>query len=381
MLDLKNYISDLTDTMRIAYCDHSFHSKTASTQFLPEILRRRVGAQVDFFWDSSWEGGAPVIFSQLLGYDLIILFQSIPSGLPSCVARSHANVILIPMLDQLGIARGPLFNLDSFWKPFRGSKVLSFSTAVNAIATSNGIASKYFQYMPDVSGCSQVVPGDYCLSDGLRVFFWLRRPADISCAAVATLLSAIPNGYSIHIHLAVDPGETTLTEQDVRSAFPRSGCRSITISRWLDKKSDLVDIVHQSDVFIGPRLEEGIGQAFLEALAAGLCIVAPNNGTMNEYLINGVNGLLYDPSQPAPLNFEDISLIRRNTLHTAKVLSRAWKANEDRLVDYLLKPSAEFYHAAHKYHGIHYGEKASNRARIMRLLRRAKSLLSAGFGY
>lgn len=381
MLNLRNYTSDLIDIMRIAYCDHSFHSKTASTQFLPEILRRRVGSQVDFFWDSSWEGGPPVHFSQLLDYDVIILFQSVPYGLPDCVARRHKNVILIPMLDQLGIARGPLFNLDSFWRPFRGSKVLSFSTAVNAVATSNGIASKYFQYMPDIPVSSQVVPSEQCFSDGLRVFYWLRRPADISCAAVSILLSAIPNGYSIHIHLAVDPGEMTLTDQDVRNAFSSFSCRSITVTRWLDKKSDLIDIVHQSDVFIAPRLEEGIGQAFLEALAAGLCIVAPNNGTMNEYLIHGVNGLLYDPSRPVPLNFDNISLIRRNAFHTAKALARAWKAHEDRLVDYVLKPSVEFYHATHKYYGIHCGEKAFNRAVIMKLFRRVKRFLPTGVGY
>jgi hypothetical protein len=104
-----------------------------------------MGHTVDYFWDSGWEGGDPIRFSQLKAYDAIIIFQAIPQGLPNCVAKHHPNVTFIPMLDQFGIAKGPLFNLRRVWSPFHGSKVLSFSKAVHAIATSNGIASMHCQ--------------------------------------------------------------------------------------------------------------------------------------------------------------------------------------------------------------------------------------------
>ena len=137
--------------MKIAYCDHSYHQKTQSTLFLPKLLLKN-GHNVQFFWDSKWDGGAPVRFQQLQEFDAIIIFQAIPHGLPRCVAKSHPNVIFVPMLDQFGIAKGPLFDLSRLWKPFHGSKILSFSKAIHAIAISNGIASTYCQYMPPSIG-------------------------------------------------------------------------------------------------------------------------------------------------------------------------------------------------------------------------------------
>ena len=107
----------------------------------------------------------------------------------------------IPMLDQLGIALGPLFNLSSFWKPFRGSKVLSFSTAINAIAISNGIASEYFQYMPDYNKQLITKVKQYKSEQPFKVFYWMRKPSDLPPSVISVLLSDIPNKYSIHIHL------------------------------------------------------------------------------------------------------------------------------------------------------------------------------------
>ena len=50
----------------------------------------------------------------------------------------------------------------------------------------------------------------------------------------------------------------------------------------------------RANVYFAPRLEEGIGQTFLEAIRWGRCVVAADNRTINEYIIHGVNGLLYD---------------------------------------------------------------------------------------
>lgn len=352
--------------MNIAYCDHSYHLKTRSTLFLPNLLESN-GHAVEYFWDYSWEGGPPVRFGQLKAYDAIVIFQAIPQGLPTCVAKHHDNVTLIPMLDQFGIAKGPLFDLRRLWSPFHGSKVLSFSTAVHAIATSNGIASMHCKYMPPRIDLNVDV-GMHRTRDSLHVFFWARRPSEISIDMVGRLLADIQGELTLHVHLSADPGEVGISEDEVRSALPY--CQSLTISHWLENKEDIMQIVNDCDVYIAPRLEEGIGQSFLEALSAGLCIVAPNNGTMNEYLIDGVNGILYNPCDFEPLKLTDIRSIRKNARQTAEQMQKNWETDQYRLVNYILRPSLECYGEQHIYHGIQKDKFIAVPFGIKRLLKR-----------
>ncbi|MEA5442685.1 glycosyltransferase family 4 protein [Cyanobium gracile] len=352
--------------MKIAYCDHSYHQKTRSTLFLPNLLASK-GHTVDYFWDSGWEGGAPVQFSQLEAHDAIVIFQAIPQGLPNCVAKHHPNVTFIPMLDQFGIAKGPLFDLNRLWGPFHGSKVLSFSSAVHAIATSNGIASMHCKYMPAKAGSRSNVHR-HRTTDNLHAFFWARRPSEISIEMVGQLLGDHQAELNLHVHLSADPGEVETTEQDVRDAFP--DCQSLTISHWLESKEEVMQIIRDCDVYIAPRLEEGIGQSFLEALSAGICVVAPNNGTMNEYLVDGVNGMLYDPASPKPLIFTDIARIRENADRTAERLRMNWECDQEGVLGFILKLSSECYGEQHIYHGIQKDKSGAVPFRLKRDLKR-----------
>ena len=354
--------------MKIAYCGHSFHQKTKSTSFLTDLLTSN-GHSVEYYWDYSWEGGAPVRFKQLSSYDAVLIFQSIPHNLPSCIAKAHPNVTLIPMLDQFGIAKGPLFDLKKFWKPFRGSKVLSFSCAVHAIATSNGIASKRFQYMPAPSGNRQSI-AIHLNKDQNNIFFWARRPSEISMDTLEVLLSRLRDTVSIHVHLSADPGEVGINEIEAQTSL--RWCKNLKTTQWAETKEELMDMIKSCNVYIAPRLEEGIGQSFLEALSAGLCIVAPNNGTMNEYIINGVNGILYDPYNIKPLRLENIDILRENALLASRKLRESWEDDQERLVEYITRPSKEFYSETDKYHGVHHWSASSARAKLQRVLKLAK---------
>jgi glycosyltransferase involved in cell wall biosynthesis len=325
------------------------------------------GHTVDYFWDSGWDGGAPVRFSQLEADDAIVIFQAIPQGLPDCVAKHHPNVTFIPMLDQFGIAKGPLFDLRRLWSPFHGSKVLSFSAAVHAIATSNGVASMHCQYMPPKAGRSIDVDRHHS-RENLHAFFWARRPSEISIEMVGQLLCDHQAELTLHVHLSADPGEVETSEQDVRYAFPN--CQSLTISHWLESKEEIMKVIRDCDIYIAPRLEEGIGQSFLEALSAGLCVVAPNNGTMNEYLVDGVNGILYDPTSLKPLKFKDIARIRGNAHRTAEQLLMKWEDDQERVLGFILKPSSECYGEQHIYHGIQKDKSGAVPFRLKQTLKR-----------
>jgi glycosyltransferase involved in cell wall biosynthesis len=155
----------------------------------------------------------------------------------------------------------------------------------------------------------------------------------------------------------------------------------LTISQWVEKKEDIMAIIRDCDVYIAPRLEEGIGQSFLEALSAGLCVVAANNGTMNEYLVHGVNGILYNPSDMRPLKLTDIARIRENARRTAEELLMSWKHDQSRILDFILKPSSEFYGPQHIYQQTQKDISGTSplrlRLRLKRGLRRIKRKIRA----
>ena len=121
---------------------------------------------------------------------------------------------------------------------------------------------------------------------------------------------------SVHIHKSVDPEHTYRppSTDDVASY-------KITESEWLTDKSDYADLLRSADVFIAPRLYEGIGMSVLDAMANGLCVVAPNRATMNEYLQDGVTGILYEPKAPKRLDLSDWHSIGARGTHQLSVIA------------------------------------------------------------
>lgn len=316
---------------RIAYLDHSFHRTTKSTAFLPEILVRH-GHHVDFFWDDAWQGGAPVAWTDVCSYDVVIMFQSYCQPERRYFRQSHSNVVYIPMLDQFGIWQGPVFNLSAFWEPFQGSKVLNFSNAVHCMTTGFGVVSHFARYYQSIE---KTPPPP---SRGLHGFFWLRREQQLPWRVIRKLIENT-RFDSFHIHLANDPGTPSPelpTAEDVAK-------HRITTSVWFEKKADLNGMMARANVFFAPRLEEGIGQSFIEAMCRGQCVVAPNQGSMNEYILPGVNGLLYDNKNPQPLDFSrvhELGAEARNGALAGRVL---WEKGEAELVRFILTPSEALY--------------------------------------
>lgn len=320
-----------TQPVRIAFVDHSFHSKTLSTDFLPEVLRR-YGCVVDYFWDGTWNNEPSVQWQEVQEYDVVIMFQAFCQIENQYYRRIHPNVVFIPMLDQFGIWQGPLFNLTSYWEVFQGSKVLCFSNALHCMLTGFGIKSLFARYYPKV----QV---DNVISDsGLHGFFWLRREEQISWSTIRKLIGDTKFD-SFHIHLANDPGtpEPMLpTQEDIDR-------HNITFSTWFENKSDFNKVVNRANVFFAARMEEGIGQSFLEAMARGQCVVAPDEGTMNEYIIPGVNGLLYNSKRPESVDFSHVHKIGLQAKEGAAYGRVLWENSEKYIVEYILSTSETQY--------------------------------------
>lgn len=316
---------------RIAYLDHSFHRTTKSTQFLAELLVRH-GHDVTYFWDEAWQGGAPVPWSTVAAYDVVIMFQSYCTPEAKYFRLEHPNVIYIPMLDQFGIWQGPVFNLSTFWEPFQGSKVINFSSALHATTTAFGIASHFVRYYRPVPERQMVA------ADGLHGFFWLRRERELPWSLIRKLIANY-RFDSFHVHLATDPGFAPPTPPSLEDVERHR----ITTSTWFEHKSDFEAVMARANVYFAPRLEEGIGQSFLEAMARGQCVVAPDHGTMNEYIVHGVNGLLYDHRAPVPLDMLAANRMGEQARIGASFGRAMWEHSEAALIRFILTPSESIY--------------------------------------
>jgi len=62
------------------------------------------------------------------------------------------------------------------------------------------------------------------------------------------------------------------------------------------------------DIFLLPSRSEGFSLALLEAAAAKLPLIATNIAGTNEFIINGENGILFEPENPDELLNEIINL-------------------------------------------------------------------------
>lgn len=113
---------------------------------------------------------------------------------------------------------------------------------------------------------------------------------------------------------------------------------------------DLIAAYRSADAFIFPSTTETFGLVALEAMACRVPVIAARTGGVLDTVIDGVNGLYFDPDHPEEMG----DLVRRlranpdlreelaeNALRHA--LSRSWRATMDQLIDY--------YYMAIRVHG------------------------------
>jgi hypothetical protein len=169
--------------------------------------------------------------------------------------------------------------------------------------------------------------------DTLRGFLWYRR-RDIPPEA-AFALTAGTRFASIAIHDAPDPGHAAPLPD-----APPPHVGALVRTAWSPDGRAFAQALRDANVFFAPRPMEGIGLAFLEAMAAGLCVVAPDAPTMNEYISHGRNGLLHAPGSRAPLDFAHAREIGARARQDIAAGRARWEAAVPALLDFLATPTA-----------------------------------------
>ena len=304
--------------MRVLFIDLSYHKKTKSADFFLSLLRTHF--EVDtLYYDEMYKVAIPQ--SLLEQANLVIVWQAllarnqfVPPGKP-CV--------YVPMYDNL-------WGSIAQWKRIArsGTRIISFCEKVSAFAKRGGVADKNLlevRYAFDPKKFQNYAGDPDVLAVWERGFFGLREVKKL-----------FPPGFFKKIILFRRP-QPGLEYVPVCDADLRDYNITILDSDFLPEEEYLA-LLQEPGVYIAPRPKEGIGMSFLEQLAMGKCVIAHDDGTMNEYIRDGVNGFIRDFHQDKldPISKEDILRVRSNVVESAMDLYARWINDKDRIIPFLL---------------------------------------------
>ena len=231
----------------------------------------------------------------------------------------HPNVTFAPMYDAMW--RGGAFS----WKPsFNAAKILCFSWALRAEVMRRGAVHALVQYFPDPAGRPPRSP-DF---DTLHGFLWYRR-RDIPPETVFALTRARPS----------PPSPSTTRPTRAMTCLPgrrRRPCRPAAAQHLVGGWRRLRDSARRAPTSSSRRARwRASAWPSSKPWRRGLCVVARDAPTMNEYISHGRNGLLYAPDRVAPLDFttaRDLGAQARDSMRRGRA---RWDAGLPALLDFL----------------------------------------------
>ncbi|MGA2612711.1 MAG: glycosyltransferase [Spirochaetia bacterium] len=281
-----------------------------------DLLQRN--SQTVTISNNSWNtGDIPDLRNKDESFSAVVFFQLISPEMIDAVACK--NVIFVPMYDS--VAGNPV----SFWKSLweRNVRILNFSSTINNACKKLEIACKEVKYYPEPATSFEA-------TNEKRIFFW-QRGDSVSLEAVLALTGR--DVQSLHHHKALDPLQRN-------SRFSRDTPRGINYSSssWFENRGDYLSRVKECSIFVAPRLAEGIGMSFLEAMAMGKAVLAANFPTMCEYIKDKGNGYLFDPSQLKRVDFSDLENVMKRAYESVQSGFEKWKESRSSIMDWILTP-------------------------------------------
>lgn len=101
-------------------------------------------------------------------------------------------------------------------------------------------------------------------------------------------------------------------EESIRNYIQKKGLQEhIIMTGFLE---NIHDVLPSLDIFFMPSETEGLGTSILDAMAAGVPVVATSTGGITELITNNENGLLAPPANPAKLADQIEKLILSRSL-------------------------------------------------------------------
>jgi glycosyltransferase involved in cell wall biosynthesis len=299
---------------RIAFIDCAHHRETKSSKFLIDFFSPFF--DIDIYWDESKMGGSlPDATSiEQKNYDIVFILQA-GTNLNFYSQIDCRSIVVIPNFIPNH------FSIDNdFPEKF---KYLVLSKSQHKVLAALGRNSAWFQYYSNPYDFTPIK--NY---DPLKGFHWCRSP-EVSKSMIHELI-ADAKFAGLHIHDASIPGERAL----IPAGAPATNI-NVTSSVWHKDRGEYLRILSNANVFFAPRLYEFPPHTILEAMSMGMCVVAPNLPSTNEYIENGKNGLLYDPNNLFPLDFTNLKALGQNARKSMEDGFDGWLDQRHALFEYL----------------------------------------------
>ena len=297
-------------TKQMLFIDHAFHEHTKSVEFVKELFVKDYSIDMLYLNPENENDSNAFRALDKKHYHEVVIFQLMPSlnWLKNYI--SWDKIAFFPMYD--GVA--PLN--DIIWQEYRKVKIISFSKTLKKSLQNRGFDVKYIQYFPEPQKITTWGQED-------SVFYWQR----VHRLPIQTILNTIQNCVSkIHIHTSMDPHH---------AAIEIITDKEVTRSSWFETKEEMLSKMLESALYIAPRLSEGIGMSFLEAMAMGRCVIAANLPTMSEYIQDGKTGFLYDLDDISKLKIKNVLKIQKNTLKYIQKGYKNWSKNKKKILKWI----------------------------------------------
>lgn len=302
---------------KILYLDLKYHLKTNSSRFLYDILKNF------FLIDKQFVNSNEEVYKISKNYnncyyDYLILWQVMPNR-KSIEDFSYGSGILFPMYDDC------LTKTINDWNEYKDFTIINFSKTLHDYLLKNGFNSKYIQYYPPIQEIKNY-------GSSTSIFFW-QRTNQIHVNQILSMCNDL-NIKKVHIHKALDPHPNYYYISPNKKYHYK-----FSYSNWLPEKSNLLEIIFDFAYYVAPRKYEGIGMSFLDAMAIGRCVIAPNYPTMNEYIENGINGILYDYENPKDIEVRNVRKLQENAYQSIRNGYKQWSKNKYKIIDWIEQSS------------------------------------------
>ncbi len=299
--------------MKICFIGHQNHKSTLSNLFFLDILEKDAIVDRHYFDETNyWEVNK--LYNS--DYDLVVCYQYDFMAF-SFIARGYPTVV-VPMYD------GSEHHSSSHWDLLGGSRIVNFSYNLHIRAKRSGVDDIYVKYFPNPALYHQV---DYSQR---KAFFWQRRPNHLDWRTVKNIILG-DQLDAFHLHA---PSDDRLLSGIVPSSREQKRF-NITVSTWFEDQKEMNSLIDQYNIYIAPRATEGIGMAFLEAMARGMLVIVNDKPTHNEYVSNWVNGVLYDMSNPCFVNLGRMQELGQRARETCFLGYEKWINSIDTLRDFI----------------------------------------------
>lgn len=290
------------------------HEKTGSSRFILDLLSTEYTVEHCrvHVVKGSKEHGLTAYASD--HYDILVSWQVMltPKDL---MILSYQRGIFFPMYDGC-----PSPFKTEKWLVYKNFKIISFSKKLYKDLFRIGLDLEYVQYFPKPERFDSY-------GDPRGIYLWNRRKdIGLDCLLTTTKNLSIEK---IHVHRAPD------SDQDWESMAGQRSHASISTSEWYDDKREMMTDVCRYAYYMAPRRREGIGMSFLEAMASGRCVIAPNDSTMNEYIVDGVNGCLYDWCKPKAVYVQDVRSLQKAALEYIQTGYEEWLVKSNKILLWL----------------------------------------------